>query len=143
MCARRAPSAPSGNVRRVDAGQERRSLRPSASQGSTLPSSSILASDAPDSPSTSTTFPDKALQTPARVFALLARGADRVALGIARRHPFLAAQRDDRLAGDVGARDVVLAGEVGEAVVVAVVADRTAGRLLGRLRGRLARRDRR
>ena len=44
-----------------------------------------------------------ATERPARGLALHAGGADRVARRVARGHPLLAAQRGDRLAGDVGA----------------------------------------
>src|ERR1700731_1926036 len=61
------------------------------------------------------------LGPPAGGFALGAGGTDRVPLGVSGRDPLLAAQGDNRLAGDVRASDVSLLGVVREPVVVAVV----------------------
>src|SRR6476469_9658201 len=61
------------------------------------------------------------LEGPARFLALLAGGAHGVAARVARWDPLLAAQRLDRLTGDVGAGDVFPPAVVGEAIVVAAV----------------------
>ena len=73
--------------------------------------------------------PRRASGTPAGGFALRAGRADRVARRVAARHPLLAAQRHDRLAGHVGASDVGFLGVVGEPVMVPVVGGLPQGRL--------------
>jgi len=60
------------------------------------------------------------LRAATRRLALDAGGTHGVALGIARGHPLLAAQRLDRLTGHVRAHDVFATAVVREAVVVAV-----------------------
>src|SRR5207249_524215 len=59
--ARVGPSASTGNVWRVHAGQEHRWLRPPPRRSSSYASSSILATGAPASPCTSPTLPAEAL----------------------------------------------------------------------------------